>query len=67
MDINIACSEAQNHELLGIRGLANISRSNSAVDKVGIKNVELVALHRFRWRIVVIIVRLVVFVPFVSA
>ena len=43
-----------------------ISRSFGLVDKVGIEYVELIALHHFGWRVVMIVVRLIVFVPFVA-
>lgn len=36
------------------------------INKIGIKDIELVALYNLRWGIVMIVVSLVVFVPLIS-
>mmetsp|Transcript_8776 Transcript_8776/g.17198 ORF Transcript_8776/g.17198 Transcript_8776/m.17198 type:complete len:240 (-) Transcript_8776:1090-1809(-) len=53
------------HRVFGVF-VQGISRSFGGVNKVGIKDVEFVALDNLRRRIFLVVVRLVVFVPFES-
>lgn len=43
-----------------------IGRSFRFIHKIRIKDIELVSLYNLRWRIVMIIVRLIVFIPFIT-
>ena len=41
-------------------------RSLGLIDEVGIENIELIALHHFRGRVIHIVMGLIVFIPFKS-
>jgi hypothetical protein len=55
--------EAEDDALIGVSLLNVILWSDGFVDQIWVEDVELVALHNLRWRVVMVIVRLVVLVP----
>ena len=59
--------ELDQHRVLGARLLDNLVRRRlGLVDKIRVKQVELVTLDDLRWRVVVIVMCLVVLVPFIT-
>mmetsp|Transcript_43688 Transcript_43688/g.98775 ORF Transcript_43688/g.98775 Transcript_43688/m.98775 type:complete len:264 (+) Transcript_43688:483-1274(+) len=60
------CGESEDHKLLGVGRLADVLWGAAPIDQVRIEDRKLVALHRLRGRVIVVVMRLVVFVPLVA-
>ena len=59
--------EPQHGEILIVlTGCHNVLRCCSNIDKIGVEDIELVPLHNFRGRVVLVVMCLIVFVPLVA-
>lgn len=61
----LACLCGRLTALATVLTLNAVGRAFGFVNQIGVKDVELVTLYNLGWRVVVVIVSLVVFVPFV--